>query len=237
MTSWEPVDKWYDELVGSKGHYYHEHVILPKLLPLLDLNPSSSLLDVGCGQGILARSIPKEVTYHGIDLSPSLVKSATKQKNRKFTIQDACKSFNIGSFTHAVTLLSLQNMEHPDKAIQNIANNLEENGVYVCVLNHPCFRIPRQSHWGVDAPKKLQYRRIDRYLTPLKIPIQVQKEKLMSFHYPISSFSRWLYESGFCIELIEEWTSDKTSTGTAARMENRAREEFPLFLTIKSRKV
>ncbi len=237
MTSWEAVDKWYDDLVGTKGHYYHEHVILPKLIPMLKLDQSSALLDIGCGQGILARSLPKGINYHGVDLSPSLIKSASKSKSHNFSVADACKPFNVGMFTHAVALLSLQNMEHPDCAIKNAANHLSSNGVFICVLNHLCFRIPRQSCWGVDQSKKLQYRRIDRYLTAMKIPIQIQKETVMSFHHSLSDYSRWLYEAGFCIELIEEWISDKESIGAAAKMENRCRKEFPLFLTIKCRKI
>jgi hypothetical protein len=36
---------------------------------------------------------------------------------------------------------------------------------------------------------------------------------------------------------MEEWCSDKKSEGAAARMEDRARKEFPLFLTILASKV
>ncbi|MBM3208605.1 MAG: SAM-dependent methyltransferase, partial [Chlamydiae bacterium] len=43
-SSWEPVSGWYDKVVGSKGHYYHENVILPKLKPTL--TETKSLLDL-----------------------------------------------------------------------------------------------------------------------------------------------------------------------------------------------
>ncbi|MFS8563077.1 MAG: hypothetical protein LVR00_01585 [Rhabdochlamydiaceae bacterium] len=115
---------------------------------------------------------------------------------------------------------------------------LKPQGKLLIVLNHPCFRIPRQSSWGVDEPKKLQYRRIDRYLSPLKIPIQTHpgkqhdSQETWSFHHPLSDYTRWLQEAGFTIEIIEEWISDKTSTGGHAKMENRSRAEFPLFLAI-----
>jgi len=35
---------------------------------------------------------------------------------------------------------------------------------------------------------------------------------------------------------MEEWISDKKSTGAKARMENRSREEFPLFLALLAQK-
>lgn len=244
-TEWESVEKWYGSLVGKEGHYYHKHVILPQLVPLLGLDAKSSLLDLACGQGILARHIPKEVRYQGIDLSPSLIQQAPKGKNLQFAHADICKKLPIKgqTFTHATIVLALQNVEHPEKALKNAADHLETGGTLAIVLNHPCYRIPRQSHWGVDEPKKLQYRRVDRYLSPLKIPIQAHPGKgkdsptTWSFHRPLSAYSTYLRESGFVIEQIEEWTSDKKSTGRAAKMENRAREEFPLFLTFKCRKI
>lgn len=53
-----------------------------------------------------------------------------------------------------------------------------------------------------------------------------------SFHHPLEDYSTYLYNNGFLIEKIEEWTSDKKSEGKAAKMENRAREEFPMFMAI-----
>lgn len=56
----------------------------------------------------------------------------------------------------------------------------------------------------------------------------------MSYHFPISAYSKMLKDTGFAIDLIEEWTSDKESEGRAARMENRSRSEIPLFFAIKA---
>ena len=107
------------------------------------------------------------------------------------------------------------------------------------VLNHPAYRIPRQSSWGIDDARKIQYRRIDKYMSPMDIPINMNPSDrsspiTMSYHYPISTYSKMLKDAGFVIDLIEEWTSDKESEGRAARMENRSRAEIPLFLAIKA---
>lgn len=243
-TDWESVESWYHDLVGEEGHYYHQHVILPKLIPLLNLQPNSSLLDLACGQGILARHIPKIKRYHGVDLAPSFIAKAKKVKEpfQQFTVGDICQPLPIQGepFTHAALILALQNLEHPIAAIQNAAKHLQKGGVFISVMNHPCFRIPRQSHWGVDEEKKLQYRRVDRYLTPLKIPLQSNPGKgqasstIWTFHHSLTDYSKFLADAGFSIALIEEWVSDKKSTGKTAKMENRAREEFPLFLMIKA---
>ena len=58
-----------------------------------------------------------------------------------------------------------------------------------------------------------------------------------TYHFPISMYTTWLHDVGFVIEMIEEWTSDKTSIGKAGKMENRSRSEFPLFLAIRAKKI
>ena len=242
-TSWNRQGKWYNRLVGSKGHYYHEHVVLPNVLRLLQLNKDSTLLDVGCGQGILAKKIPLNIPYYGIDLAKSLISFAQKSdKNPKHTyvVADATRPLPLqnNDFTHAAAILSLQNMEHADYAIKYVSEHLRKNGRCVIVLNHPSFRIPRQSGWGTGE-NKLQYRYVNRYMSSLKIPITMHPgvnstEVTWSFHQPLSFYARALKESGFLIESIEEWGSDKESTGKKAKMENRARNEIPLFLAISA---
>ena len=247
-TSWEKVKPWYDQAVGQEGHYYHQEVILPKLLKHwnLDKCKSPAILDLACGQGVFARHIPSTIPYTGVDISPSLIKAAeTYDKNPKhsYFVSDITKPIKMeGSFTHASIILALQNLEFPDRAIKNAAKYLVENGNFSMIINHPYFRIPRQTSWGIDEAKKMQYRRVDRYLSALKIPIQAhpgKKDKTvtLSYHWSLESLTVWLKEAGFVITEIQEWCSNKTSTGSKAKMENTARNEFPLFMHISAKKV
>ncbi len=244
QTSWEKSSRWYNKLVGQQGHYFHEHVLIPKILPLLHLTETAKILDLGAGQGILARFLPKTIPYVGIDLSPSLIAQAKAQDHNthhQYLVADATKPLPVeqNSFTHVIFLLSLQNMEHAERAIQQASFALPSHGVLLIVLNHPCFRIPRQSGWGTSAENNLQYRYVNRYLSDLKIPIQMhpgQKKSQVtwSFHHALGTYVSYLYQNGFVIEQLEEWTSDKTSEGKQAKKENRARNEIPLFLAIKA---
>lgn len=83
-TTWETSSSWYDKIVGSQGHYYHQQVIIPGVLKLLEeeKKPQGHLLDLACGQGILARHLPKGMKYLGIDGSESLIQSAKKYDSR-----------------------------------------------------------------------------------------------------------------------------------------------------------
>lgn len=237
--NWDASEQWYTSCVGEKGHYYHQAVVLPNVLRLL--GKFNSLLDLGCGQGVLARHIPEKVEYVGVDLSKALIASAKKMtKGAQFFVGDVTSELTIEKkdFERCAFILSLQNMEKGQGAIQTAARHLKKGGKLLIVLNHPSFRIPRQSSWGIDEQMKLQYRRINCYMTPQEIPIQTSpgkgdhSETTFSYHHPLSTYSSWLQEGKFVIESIEEWCSDKKSEGARAKMEDRARREIPLFLAI-----
>ncbi|MBI5151055.1 MAG: methyltransferase domain-containing protein [Candidatus Pacebacteria bacterium] len=246
-TSWQPVSSWYNKAVGESGHYFHQHVVIPTTLRLLDLHPHDSLLDLACGQGVLERHIPKDIEYVGVDVAPSLVKFAQEhaEPGHRFITGDITQPLPIQKrdFTHAVVLLALQNIEHPHLALTQATDHLRQNGKLLLIINHPCFRIPRQSSWGIDERNKTQYRRVDRYLSPLSIPIAATPSKgqrsavTWSYHLPISAYAELLRKAGFVIEIIEELGSDKVSVGTAAKMENRSCAEFPMFMAIVARKI
>lgn len=246
-TSWQPVSRWYNETVGEGGHYYHQHVVLPGVGKLLSLRPGDSLLDVACGQGVLERTLDADVTYVGLDASSDLIASAARARRvpeHEFVVADATRPFPLNNrqFSHAACILALQNIEHSERVFHQVSHHLLPGGAFVIVLNHPSFRIPRQSSWGVDEKNKLQYRRVNRYLSPLKVPITAhpgQKSSAVtwSFHQPLGVYVQQLVDAGFFIDALQEWTSDKQSQGKAARMENRGRSEFPLFLAIRARKL
>jgi len=246
-SSWQKVSKWYNKAVGEEGHYYHQHIIMPNLKRILKLKEKESLLDLACGQGVLERNLDKNIEYIGIDLAGNLIREANEKKinlNHKFLLADASKDLPINKidFDAGAIVLALQNIKKPFGVIRNFARHLKKGGQLVIVLNHPMFRIPRHSSWGEDLDNKIQYRRIDDYMTPQEIPIvahpgKKESENTWSFHYPLSAYSEMLFDNGFCIENIEEWISDKKSTGSKAKMEDKARKEFPLFMAIIARKI
>lgn len=236
-TSWQAVGGWYKKAVGVAGNYYHQELIIPGVLRLLDLKPGESLLDLGCGQGVLGRAIPKDVHYLGIDLAANLIEEAQrldKNLKHKYVVGDATKELGVTNFDKGAIVLALQNMENAKGAIRNLSKINKS----VIVINHPCFRIPRQSEWGYDDKNRTQYRRINGYMSEQKIPMLAEPSKggnsslTWSFHWPISMISEWLTSNNLVISRIEEWVSNKKSTGSKAKIEDRAREEFPLFMAL-----
>ncbi|MCB1148926.1 MAG: class I SAM-dependent methyltransferase [Chlamydiia bacterium] len=244
-TSWQKSAEWYDKIVGTEGHYYHRQIIFPNLLKRVDF-ANADVLDLACGQGILSRQIPENTPYLGLDLSKTLIDTAREHSaspRHIFGVADMTKPLDLEArHTHAFIILALQNMTAPLEALKNASEGLKIGGKLYLVLNHPCYRIPRHSAWQVDEARKIQQRTVDSYMSTMQIPIAMhpgkgkKSETTFSTHFSLHSLFGWLKEAGFVVSGLEEWCSDKESIGSKAKMENRARDEFPLFMLIEARK-
>lgn len=249
-TSWDPLAAWYDGWVGEGGSEYHRQVAVPAVLRLLTPQKNERVLDIGCGQGVLAGPIATAgATYIGVDASPRLIALARKRHagQGQFIVGDARRLQELppideGKFDAAIFLLSLQDMDPLEPVIASASRALRPGGRVVLLLTHPAFRIPRQSGWGWDENRKLVFRRIDRYLTPLPVPMKPlpgrEAATTRSFHRPIEAYVNTLSRFDLLIDKMEEIPAQKLAGGgRSTRAETLARQEIPLFLALRARKV
>lgn len=248
-TTWEPISEWYKGYMGKEGGAYQREVIFPGAEHLLQLEKNGVYLDIACGQGAFANLIAKKVEkVFGFDLSPTLIKIAKENasKNGSFMVADATRFASLypaSSFDGAVCNLAIQNIDQMEPVFADAARVLKPGGTLILTMNHPAFRQPRQSGWGWDAERKLQYRRVDKYLEPYEMPIiahpgSAPTVKTYSYHRPISAYVNALAKHGLLVDALEEWISNKISdSGPKAKAENVARKEIPLFLAIRARKI
>jgi hypothetical protein len=126
-------------------------------------------------------------------------------------------------------------MQPLDEVLRSASQKLRENGRLVMLLTHPCFRVPRQSGWGWDKNRQLAYRRVDRYLTPLAVPLKPYPGGVSrSFHRPLSQYINTLAACGLLIEQIREVTAEQFENAAPSHL---ARAEIPLFLGLRARKL
>ncbi len=262
-TSWDHVSDWYATYLAQPGTFQHD-LIFPGAARLLDAQPHKRYLDIACGQGAFIHWLLKQqlrATYHGLDASPSLImqaKASFAYKQRasspngsgapSFTVTDARRfatalPSTLTPFDGATCILALQNIDPFEDVLRETARVLAPGAPFVIVLNHPCFRAPRQSGWGWDEERKLQYRRVDRYLSTYEMPIRMHpgsapSVKTYSYHRPVQTYMTALAQQGFVVDAFEEWVSPRSSdSGPRAKAENVARVEIPLFLAIRARRV
>lgn len=247
---WDAVAAWYDKLVGESGSDYHQNVILPAALRMLDAKRGESIIDVCCGQGVLAKPLLAAGIgrFTGVDASPRLITAAKSRHGTdprvSFSIADACQpgTWADGSHDAATCLMAVHDVADAGALFSNIARALKPGGRAVLVFMHPCFRIPRKTHWGWDGDQKIQFRRIDSYSTALEIPITTHPgresgEQTVFHHRPLSDLLSSLGAAGLGVTACEELHSHRRSqaAGPFSKAEHKAAEEFPLFMALNAR--
>ena len=248
-TSWNHVAGWYERLLEGEGTYQKD-LILPNLLRLMDLGHGrhgDAVLDLACGPGFFAREFAaRGARVTGADASQSLIEMARGEKipGAQFFVARADRLAFIKDATidKAAIVLALQNIENVGNVLRECARVLKPGGELYLVLNHPAFRVPQASSWAWDEKTKMQYRRIDKYLSESKTQIQMHPgakpgEHTTSFHRPLQYYFKALNKAGFSVTALEEWNSHRASEpGPRAKAENEARKEIPLFLCLVANK-
>ncbi len=201
-TSWGQVADWYDGLLegdeggvlgsgkGNNGGVaggatsgsdtYQSAVILPNLTRLLEPKTGMTILDLACGQGYFSRAWAEAgAKVIASDISKELVDIAIKKggKNISYHVSPAHKAefCESGSVDAVTCVLAIQNIENLNETVAEASRVLKAGGkgrAYF-VLNHPAFRIPKRSEWGYDESTKVQYRRLDGYMSESRTSIDM----------------------------------------------------------------
>lgn len=205
----------------------------------------------------------RPVQILGVDAAPGLIAAAeTRNQTDRLPIQyvvgDATKLTEVpalkpflaepggtgGGRLDAITcILAIQNMTPLSPIWEACAKLLKPGGRLILVMMHPCYRIPKTSGWGWDDKTRLQYRRIETYLTSSKTPIQMHPgadptAQTVTFHRPLQAYINTLGSQGLLLDHIEEWASHKQSQpGPKQAALDQSRKEIPLFLALRARRV
>jgi len=163
---WDHVAGWYEGLVAGKRGDFHENVVLPGVVRLLECFPGQRVLDIACGEGVLCRRLAQlGVACTGVDASGRLVQAARKlaahmpaEHRPRLAVGDARHLGAVPelakakeSFDAASCVLALMNMDPFEPVLHGAAAMLKPGGLFVAVVLHPAFRSPGQTSWGWDA--------------------------------------------------------------------------------------
>ncbi len=258
-TSWGHVADWYKELLASGKGTFQYDIMLPHLSRLLAPKKTEHILDIACGTGFFARAFAEAgASVTGIDIAKELIAVANEYrdksgvKNLQYLVGSAedMKAVPSGSFDAATMVMAIQNIADPGKALKEAVRALKPNGRLLIVMNHPAFRVPKHSDWGWDPANSsgevqtdVQYRWVSRYLSEIKLPIQMHPgdnpdELTMSFHRPLQWYFKMLHKAGFAVSRLEEWESNRPGPqGRRFAASERARKEIPLFLFLEAVKL
>jgi len=221
LACWEDLSDWYDKKQGESGDLWHRALIDPVLQRLVGDCRGKEILDLGCGNGYLARRFAREgARVTAVDSSLRMIKNAQahdpgntlkisyihSDANRLDMIPDA-------SFDLVFANMSLMDIEDAEGAVREVSRVLKGGGGrFVASISHPCFDNGSNSGWVIEKiafEPHMVYRKIRAYRKPFSedIPWRIEKNVrkfTQSFHRPLSWYARILSSNGLTISALEE---------------------------------
>lgn len=198
------------------------------------------VLDLGCGEGQIARQIGSAGARYvvGLDRSHNQVRAAVARGGAPgYLVGDAAElPFGGGSFEAVVACLVLEHLGRLDDALAEIARVLRRGGRFVLFLNHPFVQTPG-SGWiddqVLDPPE--QYWRVGAYLSEDYRLEEVDNGVRIGFHHrPLSRYVNGLADVGLTLEHMIE---PAPPPGFVARApEYEAITELPRLLVLIARR-
>lgn len=206
--NWERHAKWWQEGFTEGADPEYEEQILPLAKALL--KGYRRILDIGCGEGQIARVLAAErgAEIVGIDPTWAQISQAGCLGEGPSYLRAAAEGlpFDDGSFDAALACLVFEHIENVDAAIAEVARVLTDGGCFVLFLNHPLIQTPG-SGWiddqVLDPPE--QYWRIGPYLRETVDLEEVDKGVYLPFaHRPVSRYVNALLDQDFALRRILE---------------------------------
>jgi 2-polyprenyl-3-methyl-5-hydroxy-6-metoxy-1,4-benzoquinol methylase len=147
---WDQKAAFWDALHGDEGNAFHRQLVTPAVERLLALQPGERVLDVACGNGVLARRLAAlggRVT--AVDFSPALIAKAQQRGQPAgepiqygvvdATDEEALAALGEGQFDAVVCTMALMDMPVIAPLYRAVHRLLAENGRFVFATAHPAF--------------------------------------------------------------------------------------------------
>lgn len=205
---WEAHARWWQEGFTNGADPEYSEQILP--LAAEWLAGFGSVLDLGCGEGQLARRAVDAGTHFavGIDRATTqIVEGVARGGGPRYVIGDACAlPVADATFDAVVACLVLEHVAMLEEACSEVARALRPGGRFVLFLNHPFIQTP-DSGWiddqMIEPPE--QYWRVGPYLVEDHSLVEVDNGVRITFHHrPLSRYVNALADAGLFVEQMIE---------------------------------
>jgi SAM-dependent methyltransferase len=233
--SWEEHSARWIEWARRPGHDSYDKFHRDQFLALLP-QPGRRTLDLGCGEGRVARDLAKlghDVV--GIDVSPTLVDAARRAAPElEFVESDAASlPFPEHAFDLVVAFMSLQDIDEMERALAESARVLEPGGVFCAAVVHPLNSAGTFESHDASSPFVIS----GSYLERRRYVDEIEREGLtmtfVSDHRSFADYVNPLLEAGLALDRVREVTVTRDAI-TQPGSERWLR--VPLFLHIRARK-
>jgi SAM-dependent methyltransferase len=202
----EHAQWWIDGFTNGVDPEYEEQIIP---MAVEELAGFTNILDVGCGDGQIARALAVQgCTVLGVDPTQLHIDIANERGGGPtYVLGGATKlPAEDGSMDAVIACLVFEHIDEMDAAVAEVARVLRPGGQFSFFLNHPLLQTPG-SGWIddhiIDPPE--QYWRIGPYLVEAESVEEVELNVYIRFiHRPLSRYINALISNGLMIERMAE---------------------------------
>lgn len=247
---WDAMADWWDGLQGDEGDLWHRALIDPVLFKVLGSVEDLTVLDLGCGNGYVARRLARVgARVTGVDASAAMVGRAQAHEDQDplgiaYCVADAPRLEALGdaSFDAVVSNMALMDVADAAAALQEVARVLRPQGRLVASLSHPCFNVsPSSSGWAVERMdrKTTVFRKVSRYREIFEyefpwIHHSGREWYTTVYHRPLSWWFRAIGGSGMVVTAFEE--PEPTEEFKAEEYRGSLIEQIPVHWVFEARK-
>jgi SAM-dependent methyltransferase len=234
VSDWERTAGWWQEqFTGGADPEYTEQ-ILP--MAAAEVAGAHRVLDVGCGEGQLARSV-KAGFVAGVDPTWAQLHEAVRRGGRPVYARavGGALPFADASFDAVMACLVFEHIPDAAGAIHEVGRVLRRGGTFLFFLNHPLLQTPG-SGWIDDHILCEQYWRVGPYLVENATLEQVDNGVFLPFvHRPLSHYINAMAGAGLLVTRMDE---PAPPPGFLARAEEyEAAATIPRLLVLRAEKM
>jgi SAM-dependent methyltransferase len=202
----EHAQWWIDGFTDGADPEYVEQIIP---LAVEELAGRHKILDLGCGDGQIARALAAQGSdVLGVDPTQLHIDVAIERGGGPRYLLGGATNIPADdeSFDAVVACLVFEHIDQMDEAMTEVARVLKPNGQFSFFLNHPLLQTPG-SGWIddhiIDPPE--QYWRIGPYLVETESIEEVEKDVYIRFiNMPHSRYVNALLANGMSLERMVE---------------------------------
>jgi ubiquinone/menaquinone biosynthesis C-methylase UbiE len=206
LTSpYDAIASWYDEGL-RRGGSLHDFV-LPELFELMGNTRGSTICDLACGQGVLARRLAGQGAHVvGVDLSHELLQIAQREElsdplGISYLQDDAQHLHRLAdaTFDGVVCNLALMDIADLAQAATTIWRILRPGGWFVFALLHPCAPVSSAQGTLLHAYHDYFEEGFWRSGNPASV-----RGRIGAHHRTISTYLNSFLTVGLCLERVME---------------------------------
>jgi SAM-dependent methyltransferase len=203
---WERHARWWQDGFTDGADAEYEDQIMP--LARECLAGARRVLDVGTGEGQLARLAVKEGADLVVGVDPTIAQLRVARERAGGVYYARANAdalpFPDASFDAVMVCLVFEHITDHVPAIAEIGRVLAPGGRFAFFLNHPLLQAPN-SGWVIDHILEEQYWRIGPYLVEDVTMEELAPGVILPFvHRPLSQYVNAMAAHGLLIERMEE---------------------------------